>query len=194
MHDPSNEHGHVFAQSAMKTSEAKMEQPGPMNQAASIPIQRQVPMVHASELSSAPTNERVGQGGAPVGQVTAQDAMASTGNNSSYQPILLSGASMQQQSVIPVDPAMINALQNFLQGAGQPMTQLLEDGDDSNDASLTKRKRTNYRQPENNAKLTAAVNVLVSRYQQNSDRNVDIKSVSRMFGVPYNTLRDNFIK
>jgi hypothetical protein len=55
-----------------------------------------------------------------------------------------------------------------------------------------KRKRTNYRDPENAAKLTTALGMLIQNQQDG--RPLEIKSVAKLFAVPYNTLRDNFLK
>jgi len=65
---------------------------------------------------------------------------------------------------------------------------LMEDEDDRR----KKRKRTNYKDPERLAILTEAVNVLVGRL--NSDLPLDMRSVSKQFNIPYNTLRDNYLK
>jgi hypothetical protein len=56
----------------------------------------------------------------------------------------------------------------------------------------SKRKRTNYRDPENAAKLTTALAMLIQNQQDG--RPLEIKSVAKLFAVPYNTLRDNFLK
>lgn len=57
----------------------------------------------------------------------------------------------------------------------------------------TKRPRTNYKDPENSAKLNAALSMLIN---QDGEGQIikDIKSVAKLFGVPYNTLRDNFLR
>ncbi|RYH17111.1 hypothetical protein EON65_29065 [archaeon] len=54
-------------------------------------------------------------------------------------------------------------------------------------------RRVNYRLPENAVKLNAAINALS---QNKSDPNApqDIRHVSKMFKIPYNTLRDNYLK
>lgn len=66
----------------------------------------------------------------------------------------------------------------------------LDDDDDEN--RRKKRKRTNYKDPERLAVLTEAVDVLVGRL--NSDQPLDMRSVSKRFNIPYNTLRDNYLK
>ena len=61
------------------------------------------------------------------------------------------------------------------------------------DERSNKKRRTNYRRPENAAKLNAAVNALI---MQKQDRNGhgDIRTVSKLFNIPYNTLRDNYLR
>ena len=63
---------------------------------------------------------------------------------------------------------------------------------DDEEDQRKKRKRTNYKDPERLAILTEAVNVLVGRL--NSDQPLDMRSVSKRFNIPYNTLRDNYLK
>ena len=68
-----------------------------------------------------------------------------------------------------------------------------EEGSDLDDEEKRKkRKRTNYKDPERLAILTEAVNVLVDRL--NNDQPLDMRSVSKRFNIPYNTLRDNYLK
>ena len=65
--------------------------------------------------------------------------------------------------------------------------------DDGQDNKRRKRARTNYKDPENSAKLNAALSMLIN---QDGEGQIvkDIKSVAKIFGVPYNTLRDNFLR
>jgi hypothetical protein len=56
-----------------------------------------------------------------------------------------------------------------------------------------KKRRTNYRRPENAAKLNAAVNALIMQ-KQDPNAPKDIRSVSKIFNIPYNTLRDNYLR
>lgn len=56
-----------------------------------------------------------------------------------------------------------------------------------------KKRRTNYKKPENAAKLNAAVNALLLSKQDPSGQK-DIRSVSKLYDIPYNTLRDNYLK
>ena len=64
---------------------------------------------------------------------------------------------------------------------------------EESEKSTGKRPRTNYKDPENSAKLSAALSMLINR---DGDAQImkDIKSVAQLFGVPYNTLRDNYIR
>lgn len=64
---------------------------------------------------------------------------------------------------------------------------------DSQEKRAGKRPRTNYKDPENSAKLNAALSMLIN---QDGEGQIikDIKSVAKLFGVPYNTLRDNFLR
>lgn len=77
-------------------------------------------------------------------------------------------------------------------------------------AAQKKRKRTNYKDPKNAEKLQNALNVMLCR--SNIDmrqllgksyvddegneirKTLDLKTVSKLFDVPYNTLRDNYLK
>jgi hypothetical protein len=62
----------------------------------------------------------------------------------------------------------------------------------SNDKPF-KKSRTNYKKPENAAKLNAAVNALVlNRHDPFAQQ--DIRTVSKLYDIPYNTLRDNYLK
>lgn len=61
------------------------------------------------------------------------------------------------------------------------------------DIKKDKVRRVNYRLPENAVKLNAAINTLS---QNKGDPNApqDIRHVAKMFKIPYNTLRDNYLK
>jgi hypothetical protein len=65
--------------------------------------------------------------------------------------------------------------------------------DDDDDIKGSKKRRTNYRRPENAAKLNAAVNALIMQ-KQDPNAPKDIRSVSKIFNIPYNTLRDNYLR
>jgi hypothetical protein len=54
------------------------------------------------------------------------------------------------------------------------------------------RVRINYNDPENREKLTNAVNSLLEN--RDSGHSMDMRQTASHFGVPYNTLRDNYIK
>eukprot|EP00595_Chromulina_sp_UTEXLB2642_P001150 CAMPEP_0196762850 /NCGR_PEP_ID=MMETSP1095-20130614/2913_1 /TAXON_ID=96789 ORGANISM="Chromulina nebulosa, Strain UTEXLB2642" /NCGR_SAMPLE_ID=MMETSP1095 /ASSEMBLY_ACC=CAM_ASM_000446 /LENGTH=170 /DNA_ID=CAMNT_0042114803 /DNA_START=257 /DNA_END=769 /DNA_ORIENTATION=- len=56
-----------------------------------------------------------------------------------------------------------------------------------------KRKRTNYKDPENASKLASALSVMINQHDS-TETPMDMKTVARMFDVPYNTLRDNYLK
>lgn len=58
--------------------------------------------------------------------------------------------------------------------------------------SSVKRRRTSYREPLRLAQLTAAVGVL--RDRSKDGRPLGMKVVAREYGIPYNTLRDNYLK
>jgi len=63
----------------------------------------------------------------------------------------------------------------------------------SSSNSSEKKRRINYRKPENAAKLNAAVNALIMQ-KQDPNGPQDIRTVSKLFNIPYNTLRDNYIR
>ncbi len=65
--------------------------------------------------------------------------------------------------------------------------------DSGDDDKPGKKRRTNYRRPENAAKLNAAVNALIMQ-KQDPNAPKDIRSVSKIFNIPYNTLRDNYLR
>lgn len=60
------------------------------------------------------------------------------------------------------------------------------------DSAGKRRRRTNYRDPENAAKLTTALGILIKQKEENKPQ--DLKSIAAHFGLPYNTLRDNYLK
>lgn len=64
--------------------------------------------------------------------------------------------------------------------------------EDQGDNSGKRRRRTNYRDPENAAKLTTALGILIKQKEENKPQ--DLKSIASHFGLPYNTLRDNYLK
>lgn len=64
--------------------------------------------------------------------------------------------------------------------------------DDNGEGQAKRRRRTNYRDPENAAKLTTALGILIKQKEENKPQ--DLKSIATHFGLPYNTLRDNYLK
>jgi hypothetical protein len=64
--------------------------------------------------------------------------------------------------------------------------------DDAVERQPKRRRRTNYRDPENAAKLTTALGILIKQKEENKPQ--DLKSIASHFGLPYNTLRDNYLK
>lgn len=64
---------------------------------------------------------------------------------------------------------------------------------DHKPTEYSKKRRTNYRRPENAAKLNAAVNALIMQ-KQDGNGHGDIRAVSKLFNIPYNTLRDNYLR
>lgn len=68
-----------------------------------------------------------------------------------------------------------------------------ENNNNTSMKKVEKKRRTNYRRPENATKLNAAVNALVMN--QNAPFGPkDIRSISKLYGIPYNTLRDNYLR
>lgn len=64
--------------------------------------------------------------------------------------------------------------------------------EDTGEGQVKRRRRTNYRDPENAAKLTTALGILIKQKEENKPQ--DLKSIATHFGLPYNTLRDNYLK
>ena len=102
-------------------------------------------------------------------------------------------ASMPQSSSVVnmmAPQGMTNNYQLYIQPpAGVHMSMFYEHQDDS----ANKKRRTNYKNPENSAKLNAAINMLINQMDDQSGHK-DLKSISKMFNIPYNTLRDNYLK
>jgi hypothetical protein len=83
---------------------------------------------------------------------------------------------------------------NHIPGMNQLEGVFMDSGSgDLDDDKLSKKRRTNYRRPENAAKLNAAVNALIMQ-KQDPNAPKDIRSVSKIFNIPYNTLRDNYLR
>lgn len=59
-------------------------------------------------------------------------------------------------------------------------------------AAALKRRRKNYRDPENAAKLAMAMDILMR--QRKDGKIQDLKQISAHLGLPYNTIRDNYLR
>ena len=72
------------------------------------------------------------------------------------------------------------------------------DNDNDNDESSNKKQRTNYRDPIRLANIKSAIDFLLQQENAQGEtstrRNKNLKEVSRQFKIPYNTLRDNFLR
>lgn len=67
--------------------------------------------------------------------------------------------------------------------------------DNTIDEKSGKRPRTNYKDPTNHTKLMNAINFMKSSHgSEGQQGRRDLKSVSKLFGLPYNTLRDNYLR
>ena len=105
-------------------------------------------------------------------------------NNSMSMPIPSNVNMMSQQG-------MTSNYQLYIQAP--PTSHLNMYYDNATDDSANKKRRTNYKNPENSAKLNAAINMLINQVEDSSGHK-DLKSISKMFNIPYNTLRDNYLK
>lgn len=76
------------------------------------------------------------------------------------------------------------------QAAGDDIVTPEGSGDSS--SMKRKRRRTSYREPMRLAQLTAAVEVLRDRSKDGPP--LGMKVVAQEYGIPYNTLRDNYLK
>jgi len=91
-------------------------------------------------------------------------------------------------------PAYGNGTSKGSKNASNDQDSQQDDGEfDDDDKPGGKKRRTNYRRPENAAKLNAAVNALIMQ-KQDPNAPKDIRSVSKIFNIPYNTLRDNYLR
>ena len=72
------------------------------------------------------------------------------------------------------------------------------DNENDNDESSNKKQRTNYRDPIRLANIKSAIDFLLQQENAQGEtstrRNKNLKEVSRQFKIPYNTLRDNFLR
>ena len=73
-----------------------------------------------------------------------------------------------------------------------PSQNIVWQGADSADEQSNKRRRINYRDPANAARLATALGILIR--QKNENKVQDVKLIAAHFGLPYNTLRDNYLK
>lgn len=112
-----------------------------------------------------------------VRELPTQSASQSFYSNNRSLPAQLISQRMAYPHFLP--PGYLPIIPNQLQSEN-----LKEDGS-------KKRKRTNYRDPENASKLAAALNILINTQGESQH---DLKSVAKMFDLPYNTLRDNYLK
>ena len=68
-----------------------------------------------------------------------------------------------------------------------------------NEDNSNKKQRTNYRDPARLANIKAAIDFLLQQENAedettNTFKNKNLKEVYRQFKIPYNTLRDNFLR
>jgi len=62
---------------------------------------------------------------------------------------------------------------------------------------VSKKPRTNYRDPRRMANIKSAIDLLLQQEGndgESSRKTKNLKEVSRQFNIPYNTLRDNFLR
>lgn len=148
---------------------------------------REILTFHLSDTSLGRTSEMSGQEYPSVAKRESSDqAIAST-------HLLNPATSIPQSSssVNMMTPQMTANYQLYIQPpAGSHMTMYYEQ---THDDSANKKRRTNYKNPENSAKLNAAINMLINQIEDQSGHK-DLKSISKMFNIPYNTLRDNYLK
>lgn len=92
---------------------------------------------------------------------------------------------------LPVNHVVPNYQHYIPPHAAMPHLPMGYAEDVNKDDSSKKRRRTNYKDPEHAGQLNAALNALIN---QDGDGQKDLKTVSKMFNLPYNTLRDNYLK
>mmetsp|Transcript_20981 Transcript_20981/g.28864 ORF Transcript_20981/g.28864 Transcript_20981/m.28864 type:complete len:365 (-) Transcript_20981:653-1747(-) len=68
--------------------------------------------------------------------------------------------------------------------------------DNQDDEKASKKPRTNYRDPRRLANIKAAIDLLLQQEETEGEsrKSKNLKEVSRQFNIPYNTLRDNFLR
>ena len=111
-------------------------------------------------------------------------------NSASNQDIRVSSQEKSKQSEVMQSTEMKS---DQIKADNSSLNNTDSSYDDGQDNKRRKRARTNYKDPENSAKLNAALSMLIN---QDGEGQIvkDIKSVAKIFGVPYNTLRDNFLR
>ena len=92
----------------------------------------------------------------------------------------------------PLGHGLPNNYQLYIQQP--PVNHIPTYYDIANDDNANKKRRTNYKTPENQTKLNAAIALLVSKQSEASSGQKDLKAISKSFGIPYNTLRDNYLR
>ena len=74
----------------------------------------------------------------------------------------------------------------------------VENPENGNEEEPKKRPKTNFRDPSRLANIKAAIEYLLKQdnagVKKGSRRTKNLKEVSRQFNIPYNTLRDNFLR
>jgi hypothetical protein len=107
-----------------------------------------------------------------------------------------SGLGMHQfppQHHIPTNHLVNTTYQHYIHSIPTGMPHIPLNYEDNNkDENSKKRRRTNYKDPENANKLNAALSSLIN--QSDGEGQKDLKTVAKMYNLPYNTLRDNFLK
>lgn len=99
---------------------------------------------------------------------------------------------LHQATPISMSQALVNSYQLYIQSP--PTNHIPMYYENGGDSSASKKRRTNYKNPENSAKLSAAINMLLNQQTEDSNGQRDLKSISKMFNIPYNTLRDNYLR
>lgn len=93
---------------------------------------------------------------------------------------------------IPTNHLVNTTYQHYIHSLPTGMSHLPLTYDDNKDENSKKRRRTNYKDPEHANKLNAALSSLIN--QTDGEGQKDLKTVAKMYNLPYNTLRDNFLK
>ncbi len=157
----------------------------PLEGASSIP--ESSGLVHNSSIDTAPRYER---------EQVSQQQQQQQQQNEIINHHLMENNNLHHLPIpshsIPVNH-LVNTYQHYIHSAPSNLSHLpLNYEDVGKDDSSKKRRRTNYKDPENSNKLNAALNSLIN--QQDGEGQKDLKTVSKLYNLPYNTLRDNFLK